>query len=533
MTFTSLPSETIIHILALTNPATIRRFRELSSAVKVSHSFRVLVMGSPLLQHIIVLDLCGYVEPLVPPKELSLTDRVDMLYAHHARRANTDQIPPFLIQVRVPSIQGLGINLKSYHEGVYAQYSRSAKVLSLYQFYSPDHGANSKAWQHSSPATVLVGLSVHATLDLLVWLEAFHPRPFEAQASLNQEYGYKIHLCSLTTGLQHADAGADSILHGFTAPHTVAKHTIHILGNLLAVSFISVREPTPGRVIVWDWTTCLELVRIDTPGSKYTSFAFLSERLFVITQNSSFFEGNNQTNTGSFGRLNIYSLDSIRSENTMNFAYPIVQLSLPPISRGLSGSFIQIRETNSSAASSYICPSSRPRLYDLPPKRRTICLDIVAWPVRHTAGGPGPYGTLLIPVDVLLEAAHPFCGLVLDSPMPHVSTCLLWSEWAHRTFWCNTSAVGIPHSAAGTMYAEPSSDRNTGGIIIWNFRNPIPIPDTPQHLTGSSFLTSAVPPQMGIRSMIQLDSRYLPLTSVLLDNEYSKHPLNFIYLSGS
>ncbi|KAG8767862.1 hypothetical protein FRC12_005971 [Ceratobasidium sp. 428] len=528
MSLASLPRETIIRILALTNPATIRRFQE------VSRSSRMLVMGSPLLQHIIVLDLCGYTEPLVPPRERSLTDRVSMLYAHHARRViNTGQLPPTLIQVQVPRTQSLGINLKNYHEGVYAQYSRSTKVLSLYQFHSPDHGVNNKVWQHNSPATVLVGLSIHATLDLLVWLEAFHPRPFEAQTSVNQEYGYKIHLCSLTTGLQHSDAGADSILHGFTAPRTVAKHTIHVLGNLLVILFISVREPIPGRVIIWDWTTCLELARVDTPGSKYTSFAFLSERLFAITQNSSFFEGDNQTSTDSFGRLNIYSLDSTRSENTMNVAYPIVQLSLPSIPHGLSGSSIQIRETNSSATSSYTCPSSRSRLYDLPPKRRMICLDIIAWPVRHTAGRPGPYGTLLIPVDVLLEAAHPFYGLVLDSPTPHAPTCLLWSEWAHKTFWCNTSAVGIPHSAAGAMYAEPSPDRNTGGIIIWNFRNPIPMPDTLQHLAGSGFLTSAIPPRMGTKNMIQLDPAYLPLTSVLLDNEYSKHPLNFIHLNGS
>ncbi|KAG9090112.1 hypothetical protein FS749_000801, partial [Ceratobasidium sp. UAMH 11750] len=253
MSLASLPRETIIHILALAGPATVRHSQE------VSRLLRIVVVESPLLQYILALDTCGYVEPLVPRKELGLVDRVKMLHAHSNRRVGSGPIPPVQIRIQVPRTQGLGVNLRGYHEGIYAQYSRSTRLLSLYQLSSLNHGTEHKVWHHSSPAPTTVGLTIHATLDLLVWLEALHPGPFRAQAAANQEYRYKLHLCSLTTGLQHPEASAGPITYTFTAPRTIARHTIHVLGDLLAVLFVSVRERIPSRVVVWNWTTGLEL----------------------------------------------------------------------------------------------------------------------------------------------------------------------------------------------------------------------------------------------------------------------------------
>jgi hypothetical protein len=158
----------------------------------------------------------------------------------------------------VPIGQGLGINLNAYHEGVYAQYSRDTKYLSLYQLPSLNHGTEMKHWCHKGP-TAVAGLAIDSTLDLLVWLEARDRRPFHLQDDIPYNYQYTIHLHSMTTNVEHPEAYSGSISYNFSAAGTIAVPTVHILGNLLAVLFISIRPRDPCHAVVWDWTTGVEL----------------------------------------------------------------------------------------------------------------------------------------------------------------------------------------------------------------------------------------------------------------------------------
>lgn len=212
-----------------------------------------------MLRYHTFLDACGYIPPRTPRTDLGLVDRVDILRAHYARRCISVRFPPLHVRVSVPRVQGLGINIVGYHEGVYAQYSRTTRSLNLYQFPSLNHGVERKEWFHSSPAAGLVGLSTSATVDLLVWVAASHPGPFERRASTIHDYQYTIYLRSLSTNFPHPDARVSTITHRFQAPRTIIRHTVHILGNLLAVLLISGSERIPSRVTVWDWATGLEI----------------------------------------------------------------------------------------------------------------------------------------------------------------------------------------------------------------------------------------------------------------------------------
>lgn len=226
--------------------------------------------------------------------------------------------------------------------------------------------------------------------------------------------------------------------------------------------------------------------------------------------------------TGTYGQLDVYDLNGSDDENAAAFAQPVAQLCLPQLPHELSGSFVQIRETNSCASSSYTCSSSKPRLYDLSPKSQTLCLDIKTWPVRHGANGLAPYGTLLVPANILLEAVDSFGGFPSDSH----NNVLAWSDWARNINWCDKSVAEtiIFHSASSWMYAQPnmSYDNTHCGIAIWDLKTPSGPLNAPQSKTASGFFKTIVPPQIGTRTVIQVDTEFLPLTSVIADNEYSR-----------
>jgi hypothetical protein len=252
----------------------------------------------------------------------------------------------------------------------------------------------------------------------------------------------------------------------------------------------------------------------------------------VIACSSSSSEDGIQTTTGTYGRLDVYSLGNLWSENTVSIAHPIVQLFLPALPRKLPGSSIRIRHTGSSASSSYTCPSSKPKLYDLLPSSRMLCLDIKAW-------GPGPYGTLLIPIDLILKVVCSFCGPPVELLEPRLPDYLLWSDWAHGTYWNDTAVLDtiIPHSASRKRFAEPKIHQNTpgagasGGISVWDFDRPplveFHVPSTPRHPTATGFFAGTAVPRRGIETVTQVDPAFLPLTSVLLDSEYGTWPFDY------
>jgi hypothetical protein len=187
-------------------------------------------------------------------------DQVTLLSEHKSRRATLCSIKPLCIRVQVPRVQGLGaVNLNDYNEGVYAQYSRATELLHIHQFPSLNHGTEMKQWDHKSPAPAVVGLAIDSALDLLVWLEARHQNPFHIRTNTSHDYQYTIHLHSMATNIEHPEASAGSITHSFRVARTIAAHTVHILGNLLAILFISMRERHACHIVIWDWTTGVEL----------------------------------------------------------------------------------------------------------------------------------------------------------------------------------------------------------------------------------------------------------------------------------
>ncbi|KAF8603042.1 hypothetical protein BDV93DRAFT_607109 [Ceratobasidium sp. AG-I] len=523
MSLALLPEEVIILILALSSPNSIRQCQQLS------HQFQTLVLSSPLLQHILELNRCGYHEAWVPRKDLTLTEQTQMLREHIARRNHPCDGQPVEIEVPIPKIVSLGVDISDYHQGIYAHYSRLVQLVQLYQLPSVNHGTEFKQWAHPNPGDEVVGLAIDASLDLLVWLEAHHQHPFFVDAATAFQYDYSIHLRSLEGNQPHHMAKFGStIAHSFSsAGRTIVAPTVHIIGNLLAVLFVSMRYRTPCHIIIWNWTTGVEMGRVTVPGGKHTSFAFISDRLFIVSRSSFFFENDTQTEIGTYGRIDTYSLDHLSDGTPFSVFMPVMQLSLPPLSHRLQGAFIKIRRTPSSVSLTHAPANLRPKLYDLP-SDQVICVDIRTWPTQYIANEHAPYGTLLIPTSAILRIIHSLHGLNCQSPCFNPPIHVQWSDWAYATYWADTAVSDFrsSHAAYGKYFASLRSSRTLPApdtpdeVAIFGFGQADPLIASSQHLTAAGFFEEQAKPKMGTVVSSRVDQTFLPLTSVLMDDEY-------------
>ena len=184
-----------------------------------------------------------------------------MLREHIARRDRPFDVQPAQIDVPIPKIVSFGVDISDYHQGVYAHYSRFVQLVHLYRLSSVNHGTDFKQWEHASPGSEIVGLAIDVGLNLLVWLEAHHQHPFFVDATTNFQYSYSIHLRTLEDNQPHSMVElGPRITHSFSSVgRTIVAHTIHVIGNSLAVLFVSARYRVPCHVVVWNWTTGVEI----------------------------------------------------------------------------------------------------------------------------------------------------------------------------------------------------------------------------------------------------------------------------------
>ncbi|KAG9093347.1 hypothetical protein FS749_014547 [Ceratobasidium sp. UAMH 11750] len=203
-----------------------------------------------------------------------------------------------------------------------------------------------------------------------------------------------------------------------------------ISGHLLAILFRSRNRSLPSFVVIWNWTTGEELSRVRTMGGWNASFTLLSEDSFVLPRFSKSYDVEAHVPDDTFGSLDVYRFGTANVEPKC-----VASFKLPPLGREHGESTVQIRcspTTVIPTSQAYL--NSPPKIYDLAPLDRLLCIDVHRTPIQG-AGFAESAGTLFIPSSVLLGALVDYDHAPLDQ-----DDCLVipWPTWASKVSWADT-----------------------------------------------------------------------------------------------
>lgn len=154
-------------------------------------------------------------------------------------------------------------SFSTYAKGTYVQATHtpgsrsgsSARRLSFYQLPSANRGTEYSHWCISDLGIDMNYCEIDPEQDLLVLLELVDQGP-----------GYracKLYLRTMSTNQSHPKASGDGvILVNMPASASPPKDNFYseISGRLLAVMFRTRSSFAPSHVMIWDWTTGVEIV---------------------------------------------------------------------------------------------------------------------------------------------------------------------------------------------------------------------------------------------------------------------------------
>ncbi|KAG9080371.1 hypothetical protein FRC06_006672 [Ceratobasidium sp. 370] len=164
-------------------------------------------------------------------------------------------------------------------------------------------------------------------------------------------------------------------------------------------------------------------------GSHNASFTLLSENSFVLPQFSKSYDAEVHVPDDTFGSLDVYRFGS-----TYTRPKRVASLRLPPLgSERVEGTFRIRCLPTSVIPSSQAYLKSLPKIYDLAPLDRLLCVDVHKTPIKRV--GFGQYaGTLFVPASVLLHASPNYHHAPSDQEGHQV---VPWPTWAPKVAWVN------------------------------------------------------------------------------------------------
>ncbi|KAF8606376.1 hypothetical protein BDV93DRAFT_343964 [Ceratobasidium sp. AG-I] len=297
-TFDTLTEDALRLILALSTPSTIR------TCQLVCRSLFNIVQSDSYLLYLLELDASGYVEPSNPRSDLTYSQKRDMVRNNRARWDNPNTVEP--IDLR-PVISGT-IGEWRFVCGVFVQAAlldtlwNRLRQLYFYRLPSPNRGLEYKHWVISDLGPGMECFEIDPEQDLLVLLES-------KLAERNEEL-YRLHFRTMSTNEVHPRAAAGSlILLRRHQRHSIQpKYSqLEIFGCLLAISLPANMFIHPSYLVIWNWTTGVEVVYMPTAVDwNSTSFAFLSEDSFVLTRYAQSYEKKKWVLGDSYGSLDVY-----------------------------------------------------------------------------------------------------------------------------------------------------------------------------------------------------------------------------------
>lgn len=209
------------------------------------------------------LDSCGYVEPANPRRDLTYHQKLEVVRNHRDRWNHPENITPAVfdanIEIWVPQQY-----VNQYVDSVFAwaaplsdftPYGR-VQQLHIHQLPSPNRGIEYKHWVIPDLGLDVRNFGIDPAQDLLVLLEI----------DLESPHGMvdRLHLRTMSTNEVHpSSAASGSVLfhHSSTASPLAPDRTCDfgISGRLLAVLFRPTHIHPSTYLVIWDWTTGVEL----------------------------------------------------------------------------------------------------------------------------------------------------------------------------------------------------------------------------------------------------------------------------------
>ncbi|KAG9080637.1 hypothetical protein FRC06_006320 [Ceratobasidium sp. 370] len=424
-TISILPGEMFLRIFKLSTPESIR------CCSQVCRLLRDLIKGSTYIQYLLELDICGYIEPPCTRSDLTYAQKLDILRDHRARWSRPGDIRPTEYEL---NCEEHGVTYE-YAGGIYvrgvpqAESDRLTRRLYFYQLPSRNRGTGYKDWCISDLGVDIRDFGVCPEQDLLVLLETN-----DVRRNFLTEGLCRIHLRSMTTNEAHPKAKPGRSILTYKPPRENPppdrSFYFEVSGHLLAILFRSRNRSLPSCVVIWNWTTGEELSRAQTVGGWNASFTLLSENSFVLPRFSKSYDAEAHVPDDTFGSLDIYRFGTAYAEPKC-----VASFRLPPLGREHGESTVQIRCSPTSVIpSSQAYLNSSPKIYDLAPLDRLLCIDVHRTPIQG-AGFAESAGTLFVPSSVLLGALVDYDHAPSDQEDRLI---MPWPTWAPKVAWADT-----------------------------------------------------------------------------------------------
>ncbi|CAE6537402.1 unnamed protein product [Rhizoctonia solani] len=423
MALLALPSESIIRILALTEPLDILR------CGVVCRLLRQIIESSAELQYLIELGSFGYIPPVNPRLDLSYKDKISTLRQHQDKWGSDTHMKVDTYKLRDLEARSMTYD---FHGGTYVRGSslpgmgECTRRLDVYQLPSINKGTKWKEWSHPDLGVDVRDFALQTDYDLLVLLEANEPVSDgeilgRTGASPDATQHIKIHLRSLETG---------------------QSHPVAVVGRYLAVFFqvLAWRGTRCYELRIWDWTTGKLISYIEPSIDGAESFTFLSDRLILVPCAVTF------TSDGKLrhqAHLDIYQFEEPSSDDaTAQPACLIASFCLPGATetQTIISRFSCRCDPAPSPSTQITVPYvGHPRIYDLASEDRILCIAIEALNFRANNGGRSRTKSMLyIPCMGLLSAVK---GSLDEYTQRGSAVAILWKDWADIASWIDVGQI--------------------------------------------------------------------------------------------
>ncbi|KAG9127747.1 hypothetical protein FRC07_010035 [Ceratobasidium sp. 392] len=429
-----LPEEFLVHVLCWANPIDIQSCRQVCSLL------RKLVDSSAELQYLIELHSLGYVPPTHPRSNLTYPEAIELLHTHKSRwnSIHTIKSRRYLLQ----SVDSGYTSTYDFYGGVYARgstpnsLSNATRRLELYQLPSVNRGTEFKQWTHHDVGVDTRDFAMEPDYDLLVLLELADQTSIRdaEQGTPNVTQYFNLNLRSLQTCAPHPDAAKPIIRHSLRSfARTTWSFYFQIVGRYLGVLFlIGLDQPGENQTCqlgVWDWTTGNPVTHVDIVAGDSKAFSFVSDHLIVIPRRAT-----GTTQQEKLGTLELYTFDDPPAGSSQSPpARHIASLQLPAVPENMISTMLSCRSDPAPSPSTQAAMWNRrrPRLFELAPTNRVLCLR-----VQMTAVDQSQYlmhcdGTLFVPFANMLNAVAHLYGQ--SEPID-----IVWEIWGHGTSWLDT-----------------------------------------------------------------------------------------------
>ncbi|CAE6391018.1 unnamed protein product [Rhizoctonia solani] len=445
MPLLALPSEAIIHIIALTESPDIIR------CGVVCRLLRQIIESSAELRYLIELGSFGYIPPVNPRLDLSYKEKTSTLQQHQDKWGSD-------IHMKVDTYKLRDLEARSmtydFHGGTYVRGSslpgmgECTRRLDVYQLPSINKGTEWKEWSHADLGIDIRDFALQTDYDLLVLLEADEPVSDgkvsgRSGASPDAMQHIKIHLRSLETGQPHPVA-VRPILECQVPSYmqSMCSFSAQVVGRYLAVFFqvLAWRGTRCYELRVWDWTVGRLISYIEPSIDGAESFTFLSDRLILVPCPVTFASDGKLTHQA---HLDIYKFDEPSSgDATAQPACLVASFCLPGATETqtiISRFSCRCDPAPSPSAQTAVPYVGHPRIYDIASENRVLCIAIEALNFRAGNGGRSRTKSMLyIPCMGLLSAVKDSFD---EYTQGDSAVAILWNDWAEMTSWIDVGQI--------------------------------------------------------------------------------------------